>query len=91
MVDYKFLYAHSVERIKRKINYIYQEKSSPSEYNELYEKAVYGLFLCLDMMRTDVTVWDGEKALKEVGLDFAPLEKYDSGTMFDDIDDEVTD
>ena len=91
MVDYKFLYAHSVERIKRKINYIYQEKSSPSEYNELYEKAVYGLFLCLDMMRTDVTVWDGEKALKEVGLDFDPLEKYDSGTMFDDIDDEVTD
>lgn len=88
MVDYKFLYAHSVERIKQKINYIYQEKDNPSEYSELYEKAVYGLFLCLDMMRTDVIVWDDEKALKDVGLDFDPLEKYDSGTMFDDIDDE---
>ena len=44
MVDYKFLYAHSVEHIKRKINYIYQEKDNPSEYSELYEKAVYGLF-----------------------------------------------
>ena len=91
MVDYKFLYAYSVDHIKRKINRIYQDNAIPSEYDELYEKAVYGLFLCLDMMRTDVIVWDGEKALKEVGLDFDPLEKYDSGTMFDDIDDEVTD
>lgn len=44
--------------------------------------------MCLDMMRTDVIVWDDEKTLKDVGLDFDPLEKYDSGTMFDDIDDE---
>ena len=43
------------------------------------------------MMRTDVIVWDDEKALKDVGLDFDPLEKYDSGTMFDDVDDEVDD
>lgn len=91
MVDYKFLYAYSVDHIKRKINCIYQDNAIPSEYNELYEKAVYGLFLCLDMMRTDVIIWDDEKALKDVGLDFDPLEKYDSGTMFDDIDDEVTD
>ena len=39
-------------------------------------------------MRSDIIIWRSEKDLKEVGLDFEPFEKYDSGTLFDDIDDE---
>ena len=35
----------------------------------------------------DVMVWGNNKELKGLGLDFDPLEKYDSGTMFEDLDD----
>ena len=87
MVDFEFLYGHLVERIKNKINYIYQDEYDSDEIKELYEKAAYGLFLCLDMMRTDVMVWGNNKELKGLGLDFDPLEKYESGTMFEGLDD----
>ena len=87
MVDFEFLYGHLVERIKNKINYIYQDEYDSAEIKELYEKAAYGLFLCLDMMRTDVMVWGNNKELKGLGLDFDPLEKYESGTMFEGLDD----
>ena len=42
MVDFEFLYAHLVERIKNKINYIYQDEYDSAEIKELYEKAAYG-------------------------------------------------
>ena len=87
-LDYKDLYSYSVNRIKEKININYADEGKDAKQQEFNKGLIYGLFLCLDMMRTDVIVWDDEKALKDVGLNFDPLEKYDSGTMFDDVDDE---
>ena len=87
-VRYKNMYAYSVERIKEKINCNYELQKKYPDKKEFYQCVIFGLFECLDMMRSNIIIWRSEKDLKEVGLDFEPFEKYDSGTLFDDIDDE---
>lgn len=86
-VDFKELYAYSVSRIKENINFNYQLKKRYSDEKEFYQGAIFGLFECLDMMRSDVIVASDEQTLEEVGLDFEPFDKMDSGTMFDDVED----
>ena len=90
-MKYKDMYAYSVERIKQKINDNYRLRDSQPQLKTFYDGAIFGLFECLDMMKTDITVWMSGKDLKDIGLDFEPFDKKNSGTMFDDIDDEVTD
>ena len=65
-------------------------KKRYSDEKEFYQGAIFGLFECLDMMRSDVIVASDEQTLEEVGLDFEPFDKMNSGTMFDDIGDEQT-
>ena len=86
-VDFKELYAYSVSRIKENINFNYQLKERYSDEKEFYQGAIFGLFECLDMMRSDVIIASDEQTLAEVGLDFEPFDKMDSGTMFDDVED----
>ena len=81
------MYAYSVERIKQKINDNYRLRDSQSQLKTFYDGAIFGLFECLDMMKSDITVWMSEKDLKAVGLDFDPFDKMDSGTMFEGLDD----
>ena len=89
-VDFKELYAYLVSRIKENINFNYKEREQQKtvEDKKLYDGIIMGLFECLDMMRSDVIVASDEQTLAEVGLAFEPFDKMDSGTMFDDIDDE---
>ena len=88
-VDFKELYAYSVSRIKENINFNYKEREQQktAEDKKLYDGIIMGLFECLDMMRSDVIVASDEQTLAEVGLDFEPFDKMDSGTMFDDVED----
>ena len=85
--DYKDIYAYSVMRIKENINFDYCLKERYPDQKEFYKGAIFGLFECLDMMRSDIIILDDESTLKEMGLDFEPLEKYESGTMFEGLDD----
>ena len=71
-VDFKELYAYSVSRIKENINFNYAARERQKTE---------------DMMRSDVIVASDEKMLSEIGLDFDPFDKMDSGTMFEGLDD----
>ena len=86
-MNYKEMYAYSVERIKQKINDNCRLRDSQPQLKTFYDGAIFGLFECLDMMRSDIIILDDESTLKEMGLDFEPLEKYESGTMFEGLDD----
>lgn len=88
-VRYKNMYAYSVERIKEHINFNYKERErqKTAEDKNFYDGIIMGLFECLDMMRSDIIIFRSEKDLKEVGLDFEPFDKKDSGTLFDDVED----
>ena len=86
-MNYKEMYAYSVERIKQKINDNYRLRDSQPQLKTFYDGAIFGLFECLDMMRSDVIVASDEKMLSEIGLDFDPFDKMDSGTMFEGLDD----
>ena len=90
-VDFKELYAYSVSRIKEKINFNYKERErqKTAEDKKLYDGIIMGLFECLDMMRSDVIIASDENMLPKVGLDFEPFDKMDSGTMFDDVEDDI--
>ncbi len=83
----KEMYAYSVERIKQKINDNCRLRDSQPQLKTFYDGAIYRLFKCLDMMKSDITVWISEKDLKAVGLDFEPFDKKNSGTMFEGLDD----
>ena len=85
-LEYEDIYAYTVNRIKKKINVNYELQKQYPEKKEFYQGAIFGLFECLDMMKSDVLVLRNEKAVNDMGLDFEAFEKYDSGTMFDDID-----
>lgn len=88
-VDFKELYAYSVSRIKENINFNYaaRERQKTDEDKKFFDGIIMGLFECLDMMRSDVIVASDEKMLSEIGLDFDPFDKMDSGTMFEGLDD----
>ena len=62
-VDFKELYAYSVSRIKENINFNYQLKKRYSDEKEFYQGAIFGLFECLDMMRSDVIVASDEQTV----------------------------
>lgn len=80
--DYKDIYAYSVMRIKEKINVNYGLQERYPDQKEFYKGAIFGLFECLDMMKSDVIIRRNEEAIKEMGLDFEIFEKYKSGTLF---------
>lgn len=89
-LEYEDIYAYSVNRIKEKINRNYELQKQYPDKKEFYQGAIFGLFECLDMMKSDVLVLRNEDAVKDMGLDFEPFDKMGSGTMFDDIGDEQT-
>ena len=86
-MNHKEMYAYSVERIKQKINDNCRLRDSQPQLKTFYDGAIFGLFECLDMMKSDITVWMSEKDLKDIGLDFEPFDKKNSGTMFEGLDD----
>ena len=86
-MNYKEMYAYSVERIKQKINDNCRVRDSQPQLKTFYDGAIFGLFECLDMMKSDITVWVSEKDLIDIGLDFEPFDKKNSGTMFEGLDD----
>ncbi len=89
-INFYEMYVGSINRIKEKINFNYKERErqKTTEDKKLYDGIIMGLFECLDMMRSDIIIASDEKMLPKVGLDFEPFDKKNSGTMFDDVDDE---
>lgn len=90
-IDFQELYLESINRIKEKINFNYKERErqKTDEDKKFYDGIIMGLFECLDMMRSDFIIANDEDNLAEVGLDFEPFEKMDSGTFFDDVEDNI--
>lgn len=90
-IDFQDLYLESINRIKENINFNYKERErqKTDEDKKFYDGIIMGLFECLDMMRSDFIIANDEEYLADVGLDFEPFEKMDSGTMFDDVEDDI--
>lgn len=82
-LEYEDIYAYSVNRIKEKINRNYELQKQYPDKKEFYQGAIFGLFECLDMMKSDVLVLRNEDAVKDMGLNFEAFDKYESKTLFD--------
>ena len=67
-LEYEDIYAYSVNRIKEKINRNYELQKQYPDKKEFYQGAIFGLFECLDMMKSDVLVLRNEGAVKDMGL-----------------------